>query len=560
MLMNQRMKMNLARIALAITLLVPCPLSAHAHFVWLFTETTEEGKNDLYLSFAEGAIAEGADLLDQSRLGRVVCLAPDGSTQELQIQLNSERQVFEVADVDPQSIFVFPYEYGLFSRGEESMKLCYYSMAAPGPDSPVWKSAEFPASQKLLVVPSRSDAGIRLAVLWRGEPLAGSEVVVEGPTSRVEVTTGKDGYVDIESQGVGVYEIRARNVEAANGIIDGKEFSRVTHYATLTFPVGKDLNLAPRQLPSMPHAVTSFGATLIEDRLYVYGGHHGEAHHYTAQEQGRTLHCLDLRKGGQWESVAEDVGMQGLALVGHGGNLYRIGGLQARNDQDADHDLWSLDAFLRFNVANNEWETLPDLPEPRSSFDATVMDNTLYIAGGWTLKGHSEEESWLKTAYKFDLGQEDAEWIPIAEPPFERRAVATAVFDGKLFVVGGMSHQGGPLTSVDIYDPIQDEWESGPALPGDGIEGFGTAAVVVNGELYATTMNGNLHRLRRKSTEWELVCELSGTRFFHRMVAVDDRHLLLIGGADMEVGKFDDLEWIDTAMFARSRASESRSE
>ena len=84
--------------------------------------------------------------------------------------------------------------------------------------------------------------------------------------------------------------------------------------------------------PPLPEAFSSFGAAVSGDHVYVYGGHTGKTHTYSTDAvtgKFRRLNLADARKG--WEELPAGPAIQGLALVAHGGKVYRIGGMQPRN-------------------------------------------------------------------------------------------------------------------------------------------------------------------------------------------------------------------------------------
>ncbi len=70
------------------------------------------------------------------------------------------------------------------------------------------------------------------------------------------------------------------------------------------------------------------------------------------------------------------------------------------------------------------------MPEPRSSFDAAIIDHTIYVIGGWSMQGDAPRV-WHETAWKLDLQSKKPSWLAIAKQPFERRALAVAAFGGK---------------------------------------------------------------------------------------------------------------------------------
>ncbi len=107
----------------------------------------------------------------------------------------------------------------------------------------------------------------------------------------------------------------------------------------------------------------------------------GRAHHYSNTRQSNQLSRLNLSKPGSWETIAQGPRLQGLAMVAHGGKLYRAGGFTAHNEEGDGHDLRSIAEFVRFDPDTGQWESLPDLPEPRSSHDAVVIHGKLYVMG-----------------------------------------------------------------------------------------------------------------------------------------------------------------------------------
>lgn len=341
-------------------------------------------------------------------------------------------------------------------------------------------------------------------------------------------------------------------------LVHGDDDTQTRHYSTLALKIeegGREekassdkrndaVNVSANAYPAIPEMVTSFGAAITGDALYVYGGHTGAAHSYSDEAQANTLRRLDLKNPKAWESVAEGPGLQGLAMVAHGGKLYRIGGFSANNKEGEEHDLWSQAAVACFDPATKEWTDLSPLPEPRSSFDAAVLGNSIYVVGGWMMAGEADSV-WHKSAYVLDLASDTPEWKALPEPPFQRRALSLAAHDGKIYAIGGMQEEGGPTTQTDVFDPATGKWSGGPSLNGEKMDGFGSSSFATGGRLYATTYSGKLQRLSEDGSAWELVGELERARFFHRMVPLSESSLVSVGGASMTEGKFGEVDVIE---------------
>ncbi|SRR6056297_3498182 len=301
--------------------------------------------------------------------------------------------------------------------------------------------------------------------------------------------------------------------------------------------------LSAEQATPLPVTLTSLGGAVSGDSVYVYGGNLGSSHSYSKEGQNDTLYRLSLA-GGAWEKVAVGPPLQGLAMVAHEGRLIRLGGFTARNAAGESHDLWSRDAvaWIDPQATSPSWQPLPSLPEPRSSFDAAVLGDHVYVVGGWAMSGRDGERVWHDTAWRMDLSSERPVWKPIAAPSSPRRALAVAAQAGKIVAIGGMTEGGETTLETEIYDPQTDRWMAGPELAGDEpIGGFGASAFATGGSLYVSGLTGQLQRLAADASRWVPVAKTPTARFFHRMLPVDDQRLIMVGGANRD-GRLREVE------------------
>jgi len=222
-----------------------------------------------------------------------------------------------------------------------------------------------------------------------------------------------------------------------------------------------------------------------------------------------------------------------LPLVAHGGKVYRVGGLNNRNATKNDaEDLLSTDEFSEFDPATNKWTALAPLPAARSSHNAAVIGDRLYVVGGWKLAGKSPG-TWQPEALVYDFNDAKAGWQKLPLPDFKRRALAAGVWKDKLFALGGMDERGKPSLNVDFFDPQSSKWTQGPKLPGVGMAGFGVSAWNLDGDLYVCGLRGVLYRLSDTGSAWEEAGKMETPRFFHQLVPGPHGSLLAVGGASM---------------------------
>ena len=296
----------------------------------------------------------------------------------------------------------------------------------------------------------------------------------------------------------------------------------------------------------LPFEVTSFGAARVGNKAYIYGGHTGSAHSYSNEEQSNQLFSLDLSgKAKEWELESTGQRLQGLAMVAHKSHVILIGGFTAKNAPGEDHQLESQTDVRAFDTASKTWSELPPLPKGRSSHDAAIIGDTIYVVGGWTMAVDQETE-WHDTAIALDLSEKNPQWKELPSPPFQRRALATVAHEGKLYVIGGMNKEGGPTRAVAIFDPAKTSWLEGPELHGKSpMAGFGAAGWSVGGKLVASTYEGDVLNLADDGKSWTAMGRSEGSRFFHRLVPLKGSRLMMVGGANMESGKFLEVEVLE---------------
>jgi N-acetylneuraminic acid mutarotase len=215
-----------------------------------------------------------------------------------------------------------------------------------------------------------------------------------------------------------------------------------------TLPATAD---SPR-LPDLPAPVSSFGAAVVGDHVYVYGGHVGKAHTYSTDTTLGEFRRLDLKNPTKWEDLPGGPKLQGLALVAHGAKLYRVGGMQPQNSKSEKTDTKSQASCAVFDPAAGKWTDIEPLPEPRSSHDAAVVGDTLYVFGGWRLNGKDGKSEWIDHGWALDLAKPGAKWQKVNEP-FRRRALTATGHGGKVYVIGGLNSKAETELAVNVYDP-----------------------------------------------------------------------------------------------------------
>ncbi len=304
-----------------------------------------------------------------------------------------------------------------------------------------------------------------------------------------------------------------------------------------TDPVAVDRASIASRMERLPEAIASFGGALLDGEIYVTGGHVGRKHEHSIAN----LSSGFLRVAPEESTrLAGGVPLQGLALVACDGVLIRIGGLSARNEPGEEEDLHSVDACAAFDPRTQAWTEMPALPEPRSSHDAIAWNGKVYVAGGWSVAGGSDDAEWCTAACVLDPDDEAPGWTTF-EQPFRRRALSVVAASSGLWAIGGLDEAGRPSAQVDVFDFDGSAWRSGPNLPEHG---FGASAAVLDDRVYVSTASGTVWRATSKSEGWERAGELAIPRMFHRMLPTPEGGLVVLGGA-ASGGHTNSIEWFD---------------
>ena len=385
------------------------------------------------------------------------------------------------------------------SRGPKPYLLIYYPKSILG--NAFDGKSNLPDQTPVQIVPSGKPGALKLQLLVRGKPQPDSEITVILPdNTQKKLKTDAMGQTDLLTE-TGRYGAWARSWEQTAGQRDGKKYEEIRHYATLVFDASAASAATPggvaaTRFATLPEAASSFGSVASDGWLYVYGGHIAPTHSYSTAAVSGQFHRLRLTGNPQWEQLPGGAPMQGMNLAALDGKIYRIGGMSPRNSPGAPADTYSTADNARFDPATGKWETLPPLPDPRSSHDVVVIGNKIIVTGGWAIRG--KRTDWADTLAILDLSAQNPAWTT-AKQPFRRRALMAAALDGKMYVIGGFDEKSEIVRDVSIYDPATNTWSQGPQLPdGPGLS-FAPAATVHHGDLYVSLSDGTLYRLNKTS-------------------------------------------------------------
>ncbi len=139
--------------------------------------------------------------------------------------------------------------------------------------------------------------------------------------------------------------------------------------------------------------------------------------------------------------------------------------------------LTELSSMEVFNPVAGVWDTLAPMQLPRSTAASAVIDGKLYVVGGTDRKLRSRP-----VYHELEVYDPATDIWTYREPmPTKRWGAGAAALNGKLYVFGGAQSSKIFYDILEIYDPATDSWSTGPPME---IKLFGPAVVVLNGKIY----------------------------------------------------------------------------
>jgi len=226
---------------------------------------------------------------------------------------------------------------------------------------------------------------------------------------------------------------------------------------TLITQLARAINAIEPSVPSegswvakaqMGLAKTGFGVGVVNDKIYVIGGHPYGSVKVTIDDVSVYDPATD-----EWHSkqpMPSSLAWFGTAVYQN--KIYVIGGAWGLGGSEK-NGVWVYDPVA------NMWTSKTSMPTARGGIQANVVDGKIYVIGGTA-------DSVLDVNEVYDPVAET--WATKTPIPTPVSAYASAVVDGKIYVIGGLAPNGTSRTRVNlnqIYDPATGTWSLGSPLP-----------------------------------------------------------------------------------------------
>ena len=224
----------------------------------------------------------------------------------------------------------------------------------------------------------------------------------------------------------------------------------------------------------MPTGRSILSTGVVNGKIYVFGG----------VDQDRTLTIVEEYDPatGEWTKKADMPNIRySLSVSEVNGKIYVIGGFRS-------NDGVNFSMVEEYNPRTNKWTRKANMPTPRSALSTSVVNGKIYAIGGDS--GDYLPAPTLSAVEEYDPLTDT--WTRKADIPTTRGGLCTAVVNGKIYAIGGITGiagGGGPLVSiVEEYDPVTNTWAKKSAkMPTPRVM---LAVSVLNGKIY-TIGGGN---------------------------------------------------------------------
>jgi N-acetylneuraminic acid mutarotase len=205
---------------------------------------------------------------------------------------------------------------------------------------------------------------------------------------------------------------------------------------------------------------TGAGAAVVNGIVYVMGG----SQRYNTSDTGFSYMSINSTETYNpatdfWvEKTAMPTPRDSLGVAAFQRKIYCFGGRNVSKDYSI-----SINANEVYNTETDSWETKTPMPTARSGLQASEVGGKIYLIGG---RIESASSSTAEKSAQVEIYDPVTDtWAAGLPIPKAVAGYASAVLDGKIYVVSGVAGGSTRTNLTQVYDPKTDEWSSGAPIP-----------------------------------------------------------------------------------------------
>ncbi|MCU7550621.1 cadherin domain-containing protein [Chitinophagaceae bacterium LB-8] len=236
---------------------------------------------------------------------------------------------------------------------------------------------------------------------------------------------------------------------------------------------------------SEPYGTHEIHGAVVDGKLYIFGGYDilKRPSYWTPTKRSFVYDPAT----NSWSAIADlphtpngaDFGgitHEGLATDGT--DIYFAGGYKSNSTGTG--QVFGTKQVFRYNVATNTYTALPNLPVELAAGQLQYLNGKLHYMGGANLS-----RADVAIHYALDLDNLPAGWKAMAPLSDPRNHPGSAVFEGKIYFIGGAHHQDAATVTqktVEVYDPNTDTWTRVADMP-IGLDHISSAVTVIGNRI-----------------------------------------------------------------------------
>ena len=211
---------------------------------------------------------------------------------------------------------------------------------------------------------------------------------------------------------------------------------------------------------SMLTSRTGAGAAAVNGIIYVMGG--SQRYNVT----GAGFSYMSINSTEAYDSVTDTwfdkapmpTSRDGLGVAVFQGKIYCFGGRNVSKDYSISTNVNEV-----YDTETDSWAIKTPMPIARSGLQASEVNGKIFLIGGRT---EMKSSSIAETSAQVDIYDPVTDTWDIGSPiPTAVAGYASAVLDGKIYVISGVARGSNRTNLTQIYDPKTDEWSLGAPIP-----------------------------------------------------------------------------------------------
>ncbi|MDP4181281.1 MAG: kelch repeat-containing protein [Bacillota bacterium] len=252
-------------------------------------------------------------------------------------------------------------------------------------------------------------------------------------------------------------------------------------------------------------------STSYNNLIYVAGGYD---ENFVVQN---TLLAYDPANGNSWTAKANMTNSRieaGAATLIN--KIYVVGGFNSS----------SLNSVEQYDPSTNTWTNKANMPTSRHSLGVAAANGKIYAIGGIS------NGTTVSTVEEYDPTTNT--WKTKTSMPTSRHSFGIVSYNGKIYVIGGRNAANAKCSTVEVYDPFNDTWDTTKAsMPTSRDE---LACVTYNGKIYAiggTQSTGGVSSKTEvfdpSTNAWTTLANINNARTSLNAACVNDKLYAIFG-------------------------------